>query len=216
MHFAILRKPWSVIGNWLSCGYCGTERWGEQVSPERIRQVKEIVDAARQLKGQARDKYLQRIYRDDADLRREVEPLLAEANQLLPQPVSPFEPGSTILHYRVIEKIGVGGMGEVFKAEDLKLGRVVALKAMHTAERCDKIARKRLLQEARSASALNHPNIITIHAIEQAGSEDAPLDFLVMEYLEGESLSVRIRRAPLDVKFLCELSVQVADVHSPE
>ena len=102
-------------------------------------------------------------------------------------------------------------MGEVYKAEDLKLGRIVAIKVLPDAARSDEKARKRLLQEARSASALNHPNIVTVHAIEQVGSAEGPLDLLVMEYLEGQNLSARVRDAPMDLPALLGVGVQVAD-----
>ncbi len=102
-------------------------------------------------------------------------------------------------------------MGEVYKAEDLKLGRMVAIKVLPEAARGDEKARRRLLQEARSASALNHPNIVTIHAIEQVGSPEGPLDLLVMEYLEGRSLSTQIRTGPLDLAALVETGIQIAE-----
>lgn len=118
-----------------------------------------------------------------------------------------MQSGRTILHYRILEKIGEGGMGEVYKAEDLKLGRQVALKVLPASATADNNAKRRLLQEARAASALNHSNIVTIYSIEEADG----FDFIVMEYVEGETLRSVIGRGPLEVSRLLELSSQIAD-----
>lgn len=118
-----------------------------------------------------------------------------------------MQSGQTILHYRILEKIGEGGMGQVYKAEDTKLGRIVALKVLSASSAEDKKAKRRLLLEARSASALNHPNIVTIHSIEETPEGD----FIVMEYVEGETLKSVIERSPLEVARLLELGAQVAD-----
>src|SRR3989304_7559266 len=98
--------------------------------------------------------------------------------------MSSLQQGQTLLHYRILEKIGQGGMGEVYKAEDLKLGRQVALKLLPPGTPEEKKAKRRLLQEARAASALNHPTIVTIYSIEQSDG----VDFIAMEYVEGETL----------------------------
>ncbi len=116
------------------------------------------------------------------------------------------DPPATLLHYRVLEKIGEGGMGAVFKAEDGRLGRVVAIKRV--ARRGDaETARVRLLREARAASALNHPNIVIVHAIEEA-DDDA---FIVMEYLDGETLAAQIARGRLEPARVVEIGVEIAD-----
>src|SRR5207237_8005442 len=93
-------------------------------------------------------------------------------------------------HYRVVAKIVSGGMGEVFKAEDTKLGRTVALKLLPATANDNATARRRFLKEAQAASALNHPNIVTIHAIEEADG----VDFIVMECIEGQTLKAMIER----------------------
>src|SRR3990172_12534753 len=121
-----------------------------------------------------------------------------------------MESGQSILHYRILQKIGQGGMGEVYMAEDLKLGRLVALKVLPPGGAEDQKAKRRLLQEARAASALNHPNIVTIHSIEEAEG----LDFIVMEYVEGETLKSIIERGPLEVGQLLDIGSQMAEALS--
>ena len=116
-------------------------------------------------------------------------------------------PGQTILHYKVTEKIGQGGMGEVYKAEDLKLGRLVALKVLPAGSAEDQKAKRRLLQEARAASALNHPNIVTIYSIE----ETEGFDFIAMEYVEGETLKSVIETGNMDSSKLINIGVQLAE-----
>src|SRR4051812_27721072 len=115
--------------------------------------------------------------------------------------------GQTILHYRILQKVGQGGMGEVFRAEDLKLGRQVAIKFLPAEATQDAKAKRRLLQEARAASTLNHPNIVTIHSIEEADG----LDFIVMEYVEGQTLRSIIEHGPVELSRLLELGSQLAD-----
>jgi serine/threonine protein kinase/ABC-type transport system substrate-binding protein len=118
-----------------------------------------------------------------------------------------LQPGQTILHYRILEKIGQGGMGEVYKAEDLKLGRQVALKLLPAGAPGDQKAKSRLLQEARAASALNHPNIVTIHSIE----ETEGFDFIVMEYVEGQTLKAVIDSGTLEISRLLDIGAEIAD-----
>src|SRR5215510_6408813 len=115
--------------------------------------------------------------------------------------------GRTISHYQIKSQLGKGGMGVVYEAEDTNLGRHVALKFLTPAMAGDQSLLQRFQREARAASALNHPNICTIHGIEQHESDH----FIVMELLEGESLADRIRRGPLDVESVLSLSVQIVD-----
>jgi serine/threonine protein kinase len=181
------------------------------MTPEQRRQVESIVEAALALQGPKRATYLERACGSDPELRREVESLLAQesrAGEFLEQPaveqavraIASDKPGSLIGrqfgHYRIESLLGAGGMGEVYRAHDTKLGRDVALKVLpeafaHDAERMARFAR-----EAQVLASLNHPNIATIHGLEESGGVRA----LVMEVVEGPTLAERIghRAMPLD------------------
>ncbi len=188
------------------------------MDPERWRQVGELLHRALAIAPGQRQSYLESACGGNAELRAEVESLLAASGRpdlILDKPVFDLSesrvmdiaPGQTIEQYEILERIGEGGMGMVFKARDQKLGRIVALKTLHPRIGSSPDGRRRFVQEARAASALNRPNIITIYdLLEHNGAE-----IIVMEYVEGRSLEQMLASRAIPLPLLYKIGIQVAD-----
>ncbi|UCE21405.1 MAG: serine/threonine protein kinase, partial [Candidatus Aminicenantes bacterium] len=115
--------------------------------------------------------------------------------------------GKTISHYKILEKIGEGGMGVVYKAEDTKLKRIIALKFLPRELTRDQEARDRFMKEAQAAAALDHPHICTVHEIDEVDGNT----FIAMAYIEGQSLKEKIEAGPLKINEAVEVALQVAE-----
>src|SRR5579862_2526521 len=122
-----------------------------------------------------------------------------------------MQAGTIVSHYRILEPLGAGGMGLIYKAEDTRLGRQVAIKFLSTELEKDPDALERFNREARAASALNHPGICTIHDIGETGEGAERRPFLVMELLEGQTLRERINAGALSFDALLDISIQISD-----
>jgi serine/threonine protein kinase len=196
------------------------------VKPERWHRVEELYSAALELTRDERMQFLKGACRDDPALYHELESLLSyeeRTEQFINRPAfevvaelmaqdkaglleSDKRVGKTISHFRVLERLGQGGMGIVFRADDIHLGRQVALKFLPE-ETKDSQAFQRLQREARAASSLNHPNICAIHEI---GEHEAEF-FIAMELLEGQSLDRRIGGKPLSTEEMLTLGIQITE-----
>lgn len=191
------------------------------MTADRWQRIQDVFHAALEREPQGRAAFLEEACASDGELRQEVESLLAYRDRrgdLLEQP--PFEDamlllaqgrrdaliGQMVSHYRVLAELGAGGMGEVYLAEDQKLGRKVALKLLPAAFTGDADRVRRFQQEARAASALDHPNIAAVYEI---GHEDS-LHFIAVEFIRGETLRQRIGGGRLAIREALEIAIQIA------
>ena len=181
--------------------------------PERWQQIQDVLEKALQLTPGERSAFLDRACSSDPSLRQEVETLLASSDgvrssflQSSPTLRLTLSSGTKLGDYEVKSLLGSGGMGEVYRARDARLGRDVAIKVLPSLFSADSERLRRFEQEARAAAALNHPNILAVH---QMGTyEGAP--YLVSELLEGETLREQIRRGRLSVRKAIDYGVQIA------
>jgi eukaryotic-like serine/threonine-protein kinase len=194
------------------------------MDPRRWQEIERLYHLAAEMRDSRQAEFLDESCCGDEELRREVESLLASgsasadflerpalevaAQDLAAQSTAPRrEIQGTYGHYRILDKLGEGGMGAVYAAEDARLGRRVALKFLPADLAGDPVSLERFRIEARAASALNHPNICTIYDLGETDGQP----FLVMELLEGQTLRSLIERQPLDESTAIDFAIQVAD-----
>jgi serine/threonine protein kinase len=195
------------------------------MTPERWQQVEAVLQAALDRPPQERAAYLDEVCAEDAELKDEAAQLLTahdEAGDFIEQPAiaqdarvlvgddKDVDIGRMVGPYRIIEQLGVGGMGEVYLAQDTRLGRLVALKILHAYFAAEDERLRRFQREARAASALNHPNILTIHEVGEANG----VHFIATEFIDGQTLRELIADGDLSLEEILDISVQVASALS--
>src|SRR5437870_12204604 len=195
------------------------------MKPERWQQLDKLFDSALELDRKERAQFLDAACAGNDSLRTEVEALLAahqSSESFIENPALEVEAhalasgevtgapntiiGQTIGHYRIIERLGAGGMGDVYLAQDLTLGRQVALKLLSTHFTEDAERLRRFEQEARAASALNHPNILTIYEIGHADS----IRYIATEFIDGVTLRERMASRPMKTDEAVDAAAQIA------
>jgi serine/threonine protein kinase len=204
----------------------------DEMTPERYQQIGRLFDAALEQAPAERVAWLERASGDDAELRAEVEKLLAhhpESDEFLARPamnvaadlLAQNQPtptdvaGQQIGHYQILSLLGAGGMGQVYLAKDLKLGRQVALKLLpaHFLQSAEHV--RRFEREAWAASALNHPNILTIYEFGTVATDAGETHFLATELVQGENLRQRLARGSMTIAEVLDITTQiVAALHA--
>src|SRR5215813_13092665 len=199
-----------------------SSRTRRMMKPERWRQVDQLFQAALERAPEERTAFISKACGSDDSLRREVEALLAADGQgesfieapayvvaapLIVEDETPSPVGKIIGHYQIISLAGKGGMGEVYRARDIKLDRAVALKILPKEMSADGERMRRFSREAKAASALNHPHVATIYEIGEAEG----VNFIAMEYVEGQTLAAKINSHPLAASEIVEIGSQIAD-----
>src|SRR5499426_3511224 len=199
------------------------------MNPDRWRQIGQLYHTALELEPTAHAAFLDKACDGDDELRREVESLLHAHEQadgfiagkvagvvaeMADQQKTTSLVGHSLGHYQALSLIGSGGMGKVYLAEDTRLGRKVALKLLPPEFTQDRKRVRRFKQEARAASSLNHPNILTIHEIGEASTGEGGAHYIVSEFVEGETLRAMLRDGRLDVGKATAIAEQVASALS--
>ncbi|MBA4123236.1 MAG: protein kinase [Acidobacteria bacterium] len=190
---------------------------------ENWQKVKAIFDSAVEVAPDNRSAFLNDACADDGELRREVETLLASSDEaesfmetpfageiaglILDTPPNQLKNGQGFSHYKIVRQIGVGGMGEVYLAQDQKLDRQVAIKILNEKFSRHESNLERFIREAKAASALNHPNILVIHEI----GENEAANYIVSEFIEGVTLREIIRESPMKLSEVLDIAIQIAN-----
>jgi serine/threonine protein kinase/Tfp pilus assembly protein PilF len=186
------------------------------VNPDRFARLKELLQEVVELSEKEREPYLDDACKDDPELRKEIESILTQEGRVpeilksdAPFPNSINDPliSQTICHYQILGRIGEGGMGVVYKAEDTKLKRTVALKFLRRDMIGSGEIKSRFVHEAQAAASLDHPNICTVYAIDECGDQT----FIAMAFVEGQSLKDQIAEGPLEPDKALDMAVQIAE-----
>ncbi len=201
--------------------YGWAEPHGFVMKPERWQEIKQLCHSALQHTASERATFLDQACAGDEALLRDVEALLAQekqaehfmeapalevAAQEMAEDKFPSFVGKQVSHYQILSRLGAGGMGEVYLARDTRLDRIVALKILPADVGADQDHMRRFVQEAKAASAINHPNVATVYDI----GEGDGISFIVMEYVEGQTLAARMHGRPLDFVEIVAICLQVA------
>ncbi|MEQ1924012.1 MAG: serine/threonine-protein kinase, partial [Pyrinomonadaceae bacterium] len=190
-------------------------------SSERWEKIKDVFEAALSRTGGERRAYLEGACGSDGEMLREVESLLASfdsdylegaavdevADAFVSRNAVELSPGTVIGQYKIVAELGKGGQGAVYKAHDTKLNRTVAIKTLPPELTIDETARKRFHREARLASALDHPNICSIHDL----AEINETHFIVMQFVDGKNVRELVNGKPLELVSALRIGIQVCD-----